>query len=97
MEEEGDEKSVSTDIVFKVTETYAEPNGQMKADFEIEIDVESYASNFLESPLDIIELFHNHSISEQFHSEVKTDMGVERLPSGKLATNSLVFELAKIA
>lgn len=97
MEEQSDDTSVPTDIVFKVTETYAEPNGQLRADFEIEIDVETYASNLPESPLDIIELYHNHATSEQFHSEVKTDMNVERLPSGKLATNRLVFELAKIA
>ncbi len=95
--EQSGETSVPTDIVFKVTETYAEPNGQIRAAFEIEIDVETYASNLPESPLDIIELYHNHATSEQFHSEIKTDMGVEKLPSGKLATNSLVFELTKIA
>lgn len=95
--ERSDSVSVPTDIVFQVTETYAEPNGQMKADFEITIDVETYATNLPESPLDIIELYHNHGTSEQYHSEIKTDMGVERLPSGKLATNRLVFELAKIA
>lgn len=31
------------------------------------------------------------------HSEFKTDMDVERFPSGKFATNSLVMELAVIA
>jgi len=96
-EEKSGDISVPTDIVFKVTETYAEPDGQMRADFEIEIEVETYATNLPESPLDIIELYHNHATSEQFHSEIKTDMGVERLPSGKFATNRLVFELAKIA
>ena len=34
---------------------------------------------------------------EQFHSEIKTDMGVERLPSGKFDTNELVLELTMIA
>ena len=34
---------------------------------------------------------------EQFHSEIKTDMGVERLPSGKFETNELVLELTVIA
>ena len=96
-EEKSGDISVSTDIVFNVTETYAEPSGQMRADFEIEIAVETYASNLPEAPLDIIELYHDHGTSEQFHSEMKTDMGVERLPSGKFATNRLVFELAKIA
>ena len=89
--------SVPTDVVFQVTETYAEPNGQMRADFEIEIDVETYATNLPDAPIDIIELYHNHATSEQYHSEIKTDMGIERLPSGKFETNRLVFELAKIA
>lgn len=96
-EEHSDDTSVPTDIVFKVTETYAEPNGQLRAEFQIEIDVETYASNLPEAPLDIIELYHDHGTSEQFHSEIKADLGVERLPSGKFATNQLVFELAKIA
>lgn len=96
-EEKSGDISVPTDIVFKVTEIYAEPDGQMRADFQIEIEVETYATNLPESPLDIIELYHDHGTSEQFHSEIKTDMGVERLPSGKFATNRLVFELAKIA
>ncbi len=90
----GDEK-IPRDIVFMVTENYAEPNGQMKMYSEIE--VETYSTNLPENPLDVIELYHNHGTSEQFHSEIKTDMGVERLPSGKFETNRLVFELTKIA
>ena len=35
--------------------------------------------------------------SKQFHSEVKTDMDLERLPSGKFATNALILELGMIA
>ncbi len=31
---------------------------------------------------------------EQYHSEVKTDVDLERLPSGKFATNRLVLHLA---
>ena len=34
---------------------------------------------------------------EQFHSEIKTDMDVERLPSGKFDTNELVLELTVLA
>jgi hypothetical protein len=36
-------------------------------------------------------------VCEQFHSEIKTDMGMERLPSGKFDTNELVLELTVIA
>jgi len=34
----------------------------------------------------VIELYHQHGTSEQFHSEIKSDMDLERLPSGKFAT-----------
>lgn len=42
---------------------------------------------------DIIALYHAHGECEQYHSEIKTDMDVERLPSGKFETNELVLEL----
>ncbi len=46
---------------------------------------------------DVIGLYHAHGECEQFHSEIKTDMDLERLPSGKFNTNELVLELAIIA
>ena len=45
----------------------------------------------------VIELYHAHGESEQYHSEIKTDMDVERLPSGKFDTNELVLELTVLA
>ena len=39
----------------------------------------------------------SHGECEQFHSEIKTDMDLERLPSGKFETNELVLELAILA
>jgi len=44
-----------------------------------------------------IELYHQHGEMEQFHSEIKSDMDVERLPSGKFDTNELVLELTILA
>lgn len=41
--------------------------------------------------------YHAHGESEQYHSELRTDMDVERLPSGKFETNELVLELSLIA
>mgnify|MGYP000249546200 FL=1 len=46
---------------------------------------------------DIIELYRQHATSEQFHSEFKTDLDLERLPSGKFATNGLVMALGAFA
>jgi hypothetical protein len=45
----------------------------------------------------VIELYEDHGTSEQFHSELKTDMDIERLPSGKFATNALVLTLGGLA
>ena len=39
----------------------------------------------------------DHATSEQFHSEFKTDLDIERLPSGKFATNDLVMTAAVLA
>lgn len=46
---------------------------------------------------DIIGLYADHATHEQFHSEFKTDMDLERLPSGKFDTNYLVCALAAVA
>lgn len=45
----------------------------------------------------VISLYCDHGTSEQYHSEFKTDLDVERLPSGKFATNDLVLTLAGLA
>ncbi|MBA2213315.1 hypothetical protein [Sellimonas intestinalis] len=37
--------------------------------------------------------YHVHGECGQFHSEIKTDMDVERFPSGKFETNELLIEL----
>lgn len=42
---------------------------------------------------DIITLYHNHAIYEQFHSDIKTDMRIERLPSGKFDTKAWNYYL----
>ena len=41
----------------------------------------------------IIALYQDHATSEQHHSEFKTDLDLERLPSGKFDTNTLVMVL----
>ena len=46
---------------------------------------------------DIIDLYKDHATHEQFHSEFKTDMDLERLPSGKFDTNFLVCTMAAVA
>ena len=45
----------------------------------------------------IIALYADHGTHEQIHSEFKTDLDIERLPSGKFATNDLVMACAVLA
>ena len=46
---------------------------------------------------DIIALYADHATHEQFHAEFKSDMDLERLPSGKFDTNYLVCRFAAVA
>jgi hypothetical protein len=90
-----DENMEAYDIVFQVTETTIDHEGN--ALLFPEIDVETWWTNLYESAESCIALYHDHATSEQFHSELKTDMDVERLPSGKMAVNSLILKLAMLA
>ena len=38
-----------------------------------------------------------HGTSEQYHSELKTDMNIERLPLGKITVNEIVLSVAMVA
>lgn len=45
----------------------------------------------------VIALYENHGLSEQFHSEFKSDLDLVRLPSGNFATNALIMAMGAIA
>ena len=62
-----------------------------------EIEVDSYWTNLPCTVKECVQLYHDHGTSEQFHSELKCDLGIELLPSGKMSTNALVLGLASIA
>ena len=65
-----------------------------------EYEIESYYTSLdadTACSFDIQTLYHNHGTSEQFHSELKTDLDLERLPSGKFATNAIVLALGVFA
>lgn len=46
---------------------------------------------------DVMALYCDHVTHEQFHAEFKSDMDLERLPSGKFDTNYLVCRFAAVA
>lgn len=62
-----------------------------------EVEIATYWTNLGDSDREVISLYHAHGECEQYHSEIKTDMDLERLPSGKFATNALVLELGLLA
>jgi hypothetical protein len=65
-----------------------------------EIEIEAWFTNLSVDEFtakQVISLYADHGTSEQFHSEYKTDMDMERLPSGKFETNSLIMLLGMLA
>ncbi len=58
------------------------------------IKVAAYWTSLTAPPDDVLPWYPDHGTMEPYHSEVKTDMDLERLPSGKFATNRLVLHLA---
>ena len=82
-------------IVYEMTERTIDKFGQELLVPEIELDMWWTDLDWTEE--DVIESYHAHGECEQYHSEIKTDMDVERLPSGKFETNKLVLDLTILA
>ena len=80
---------------YEITERTIDKNGQFYLIPDIE--VETWWTNLGVDDQEIINMYHAHGECEQFHSEIKTDMDLERLPSGKFNTNALILELAIMA
>ena len=91
----GERKDVCEQIVFEVVRRTTRADGQVLLIPEIE--VQTWWTNLAAPPEDVIRLYREHSTSEQFHSELKTDLDLERLPSGKFATNALLLLLGMMA
>ena len=81
-------REYTTRRVMRVIERSIDKQGQSLIIPEVE--VEGWWTSLWSSHQDIIDLYSDHGTSEQFHSEFKTDMDIERLPSGKFETNELV-------
>ncbi|MDR2572522.1 MAG: IS1380 family transposase [Oscillospiraceae bacterium] len=82
-------------IVFEITVRTMLANGQIL--IIPEIDVATWWTSLNNSPEEIIKLYHEHATCEQFHSEIKSDIGLERFPSGKFDTNAAILKLTLLA
>ena len=61
-----------------------------------DVEVATYWTSLPEDPADILPWYPDHGTMEQYHSEYKTDMDLERLPSEKFATNALILQMAML-
>lgn len=85
-------------LILRLIRRTCDAVGQMflsGPDYELEgwwttLDEKHYSDD------EIIALYEDHATSEQFHSEFKSDLDLERLPSGKFATNALIMSLAAL-
>jgi hypothetical protein len=82
-------------VIFEVIERTITADGQRLLVPDIEIA--TWWTSLKLPPKVIIELYHQHGTSEQFHSELKSDLDLERMPSGKFATNALMLSLGLVA
>lgn len=80
---------------YEIIERSIDKKGQYL--FPYDIEANTWWTNTGMTDAEVIRHYHAHGECEQFHSEIKTDMDVERLPSGKFATNELVLELTILA
>ncbi len=87
--------SVAMRRVVHVIERTIDKKGQVLLMPEVEI--EGWLTSLALPVAQIVKLYQGHGTHEQFHSEFKTDLDLERLPSGKFATNDLVLSLAVLA
>lgn len=81
--------------VMRVTERTLDRHGQ--ALLIPEIEIEGWWTSLTNPEEEIIQLYADHGTSEQFHSEFKTDLDIERLPSGKFETNALILGCSMLA
>ena len=92
---DGAAHAVTLRVVYEVAERSVDRHGQYLMPHDVEVNM--FWTNLPFTDEEVISLYHAHGESEQFHSEIKTDMGMERFPSGKFDTNELFLELAIIS
>jgi len=82
-------------LVVQVTERTIDKKGQHLLVPEIEL--QGWWTSLDIPATEVIELYKHHGTHEQFHSEIKSDLDLERLPSGKFDTNDAIVHLASFA
>ena len=92
---DGESHTITLRTGYEIIERETDKHGQYL--FPHDIELNTWWTNLGWADQDIIAAYHAHGECEQYHSEIKTDMDVERLPSSKFETNELVMELTILA
>ncbi len=92
---ERDSVSVSMNRVVHLIERTIDRHGQVL--LMPNLEVESRLTSLDLPTARVVKLYQGLGTYKQFHSGFKTDLYLERLPSGKFATNDLVLSLAVLA
>jgi hypothetical protein len=82
-------------LIVRVTERTIDRHGQHL--LVPEVSLEGWWTSLSEAPEQVIGRYQGHGTHEQFHSEIKTDLDLERLPSGKFDCNDLTLHLVMLA
>ena len=82
-------------LIVRVTERTLDKQGQYL--LIPDIDLEGWWTSLTDEATTVIELYQHHGLHEQYHSEFKTDLDMERLPSTKFDTNDAILQLAAFA
>ena len=86
-------KDTSLRRIYRLTERTI-VKGQALLVPQLELDV--WETSLTLPAEQVIALYCQHGTHEQFHSEIKSDLDLERLPSGKFATNALILSLGAL-
>ena len=82
-------------LIVSVTERSIDKKGQLLLVPEVEL--EGWWTSLDAPAQEIIDHYKRHGTHEQFHSEIKSDLDLERLPSGKFDSNDAILHLAMFA
>lgn len=82
-------------LVVRLIERTTDKKGQhlLLPDYQLE----GWWTSLDAAPADVIQRYCEHATHEQYHSEFKTDLDLERLPSGKFDCNDLILQVAMLA
>lgn len=93
-DDNGNDKTIKVRRVLRASERWFDRNGPLLVP---DIEIEGWWTSLSNNKETIIDLYKGHALCEQYHSELKSDLDLERLPSGKYATNALVMSCAGLA